>query len=313
MKDKIAKISSFLLIFILFSTVSFQALAQTPGEHILKKKAQFRLQKIIKHTNAVTGLVSVDLTTGKTSFAFHPDFSFPQASAIKIPLLMTLFKQAKNGKISLSDKRTIHESDVVGGTGILKSMKMPVTLSIHNLCILMMFVSDNTATNSLIDLVGMKNVNANMRSLGLKKTRLQRKMMDIKASARGQENLSTPAEAARILKMLYHGKYISQKISSEIISFMKNTDRSDSRLAAGLPDDVPIAFKPGGLKGVATEWALVLLPERPYAVALMQSYSTPDEKGQNIKKISGILYRYYWKLGNSTKYGVYRNPKLIKK
>jgi hypothetical protein len=44
----------------------------------------------------------------------------------------------------------------------------------------------------------------------------------------------------------------------------------------------------------------------------MQSYSTPDEKGQNIKKISGILYRYYWKLGNSTKYGVYRNPKLIK-
>jgi beta-lactamase class A len=106
---------------------------------------------------------------------------------------------------------------------------------------------------------------------------------------------------------------MNQKISSEIISFMKNPDRSDSRLAAVLPGDVPIAFKPGGLKGIATEWALILLPEHPYAVALMQSYSTPNEKGQNIKKISEILYRYYWKLGNSTRYGVYRNPKLIKK
>jgi beta-lactamase class A len=304
---------SLVLMLLLGLGAAFQAFAQTPGEYILKKKTQSRLQKIIKHTDAVTGLVSVDLTTGKTSFAFHPDLSFPQASAIKIPLLMTLFKQAKNGKFSLSDKRTIHKSDVVGGTGLLKSMKMPVTLSIHNLCILMMFVSDNTATNSLIDLVGMNKVNANMKSLGFKKTRLQRKMMNVKASARGRENLSTPAEAVRILKMLYQGKYMNQKISSDIMSFMKNPDRSDSRLAAGLPDNVPIAFKPGGLKGVATEWALVLLPERPYAIALMQSYSTPDEKGQNIKKISKILYRYYWKLGNSTKYGVYRNPKLIKK
>jgi beta-lactamase class A len=305
--------SIFLLTLLLCTGTTFQTFAQTPGEQILKKKTQSRLQKIIKHTNAVTGLIAVDLTTGKTSFAFNQDLSFPQASAIKIPLLMTLFKQAKKGKFSLSDKRTIHKSDVVGGTGILKSMKMPVTLSIHNLCITVMFESDNTATNSLIDLVGMKNVNATMRSLGLKKTRLHRKMMDIKSSARGKENLSTPAEAARILKMLYHGKFITPKVSSEIMSFMKNPDRSDSRLAAGLPDSVSIAFKPGGLKGVATEWAIVLLDERPYAVALMQSYSTPNEKGQNIKEVSKILYQYYWKLGNSTKYGVYRDPKLIKK
>jgi beta-lactamase class A len=305
--------STFLLTLFLCMGISFQTFSQIPGEQILKKKAQAKLQKLLKHTNAVTGLIAVDLTTGKTSFAFHPDLSFPQASAIKIPLLMTIFKQVKNGELSLTDKRTIHQSDVVGGTGILKSMKMPVTLSIHNLCITMMFESDNTATNSLIDLVGMKNVNATMKTLGFQKTRLQRKMMDVKSSARGQENLSTPAEAARILKKLYHGKYISQKVSSNILSFMKNPDRSDSRLSAGLPDSVPIAFKPGGLKGVASEWAIVMLPERPYAVALMQSYSTPNEKGQNIKEISKILYQYYWKLGNSTKYGVYRDPKFIKK
>lgn len=197
---------------------------------------------------------------------------------------------------------------------MLKNMELPVKLSINNLCVLMMSVSDNTATNTLIDLAGMDQVNRTMASLGFGKTLLQRRMMAAKASARGQENLSTPDEAAHILELLYNGKYISQKVSDKVLSYMKKPARSESFLAAGLPNDVPIAFKYGSLKGVATEWAIVMLKERPYVVAVMQSYSTPeDNEGQNIVSISKVLYRYYWKLGNSTKYGVYRPPSLIKK
>lgn len=310
--EKIKK--SILLSFIIVACCSLAAWAQIPGEKILHQKVQRQLQHIIKHTHAVTGLVAIDLTTGNTSFAFNGNYLFPQASAIKIPLLMTLYKQVQEGDYSISDVKKVTRDDVVGGSGVLKNMKMPVNLSIYNLCILMMTVSDNTATNTLIDLVGMEKVNKTMRSLGFDKTRLQRKMMDVKSSARGQENLSTPKEAAHILELLYRGKYISNNVSDEILSYMKKAPRRESYLAAGLPDDVSIAFKYGSLKGVATEWALVLLPERPYAVAFMQSYAAPEDGGvQNIVSISKILYRYFWKLGNSTEYGVYRPPELIKK
>jgi beta-lactamase class A len=307
MKQKLFFIPLFLAI------IAVQAQAQTSETDLLHRKAKNRIQRIIHHSKSITGLVVVDLTTGKTAFSFNSDISFPQASDIKIPILMTLFKQAHEGKFNLSDKRTVHKPDIVGGTGVLKNMKMPATLSIRNLAALMMALSDNTAANVLINLVGMDNVNEEMKSLGFQKTLLQRKMMAIKASARGHENLSTPAEAAAILKMLYNGKFINKDTSSQIISFMKKPARSDSRLAAGLPDSIPIAYKPGGLKGVSTEWALILLPARPYAVAIMQNYIWEKKKDRTTEAISKILYRYFWRLGHSTKYGVYRNPSLIVK
>jgi beta-lactamase class A len=71
----------------------------------------------------------------------------------------------------------------------------------------MIVLSDNTAANMLIEIVGMENVNRTMTSLGLKQTRLQRKMLDTAASARGEENLSTPAEAARLMEILYRGGF----------------------------------------------------------------------------------------------------------
>lgn len=305
----------FFLSIVLALSFTTEALSQSkiPGEVVLHQKTQVKLQSIIEQSEAITGLVAIDLTTGKTSFSFRPDFSFPQASAIKVPLLMALVKQVQNGELSFSEEHSIQESDIIGGSGILKRMEMPVTLSVYNICILMIAESDNSATNFLIDLVGMENVNETMQALGMEKTLLQRKMMDVKASARGDENLSTPAEAAHILQMLYNGKYINKQASSKVISFMKETPRNASSLAAGIPNNVPIAFKPGGIRGVVTEWALVLLEERPYAVALMESYSNPGNKGQNIEALSETLYRYFWKLGNSTRYGVYRNPAFIKK
>jgi beta-lactamase class A len=302
-----------LLISFLFIGWVAQASAQTPEAIILQHKTQARLQHIIHHSRAVTGLEVIDLTNGKSVFSFNSRISFPQASAIKIPVLMTIFKQANQGKFNLSDKRTVKQADVVGGTGVLKEMKMPVSLSIRNICALMMSLSDNTAANVLIELAGMKSVNAVMKSLGFDKTVLRRKMMAIKASAEGRENLSTPADAARILKLLYDGKFINQKKSSKIISFMKKPARTESYLAAGLPDSVPMAFKYGGLKEVKTEWAIVLLQARPYAVAVMQNDIWDKKKDHAIKNISSVLYRYFWRLGHSTKYGVYRNPKFIKK
>ncbi|WP_266202674.1 serine hydrolase [Pontibacter kalidii] len=292
-------------------SISINAMAQNSAQKVLRQQTEEQLKDIVSRSPAVTGLVAVDLTSGDT-FSFNPDVVFPQASAIKIPILMNVYQQAHEGRFSLSDIKKVSPADVVGGTGILKDLKTIPSTSIYDLGVLMITLSDNTATNSLIDLVSMKEVNAMLRSLGAKQTLVQRKMINAAASGRGEENLSTPADAARILQLFYKGEFIDKATSEEIMSILKRTDRQTSRLAAGLPEAVPIAFKPGVLNGVSTEWALVLLPERPYAVAVMESYKVKGQSEDTVEQLSEVLYRYFWRMGNATRYGTYVDPKLIK-
>src|SRR5690606_5784900 len=155
--------------------------------------------------------------------------------------LMEVFKQAHEGKFSLSDPLPVTSENLVGGTGILKNLDSPEPMSIKNLGILMIALSDNSATNALIDLVGMQEVNKTLKSLGMNSTLLQRKMMNSAASARGEENLATPVEAANILQLLYNEEFIDTSVSEEIIRILKITSREDSRLASAIPGNVQIA------------------------------------------------------------------------
>lgn len=218
---------------------------------------------------------------------------------------MEVFKQAHEGKFSLSDPLAVSSENLVGGTGILKNLEAPAALSIKNLGILMIALSDNSATNALLDLVGISEINNTLKSLGVKKTLVQRKMMNSAASARGEENLATPAEAAKLLQLLYNGDFVSPEVSQEIIEILKMTDREDSRLAAGIPKHVEIAFKPGFISGVSTEWAIILLEQRPYAVAIMESHKIDGEAEKVMEEASKILLDYYWRIGSASEYGTY--------
>lgn len=283
---------------------SVSSFAQENTSQMLKQKTEQQLQEIFDSSPAVTGLVAVDLTSGE-KISWNPDVQFPQASSIKIPILMEVFKQAHEGKFSLSDPLPLTSENTVGGTGILKHLEDPAALSIKNLGILMIALSDNSATNALIDLMGISEINNTLKSLGMSKTLLQRKMMNSEASARGEENLATPAEAAKLLQLLYNGEFVNPEVSREIIEILKMTDREDSRLAAGIPENVPIAFKPGFIDGVSTEWAIVLLEQRPYAVAFMESYKVNGEAEEVMEDASKILFNYYWRIGSASEYGTY--------
>lgn len=287
------------------------AMGQPEPKELLRQKTERQLRDLLEKSPAVTGLVAIDLTSGE-AFRFNQDQVFTQASAIKIPILLEVYKQAQNGKFALHHLHNIAPAQVVGGTGIIKDLPDSTAFSIRNLAVLMITLSDNTATNALIDLVGLANINATLQSLGLKQTRVQRKMIQGAASGRGEENISTPAEAAQILQMLYKGQFLNKAASAEIVSILQKTNREASRLTSGLPAHVPLAFKPGILNGVSTEWALVLLPERPYAVAMMENYKVPGQPDRTMEEVSAVLYQYFWRLGNATRYGTYVDPKLIK-
>lgn len=283
---------------------------QEENVRIIREKTEARLREIVASARGAMGLVVVDLVSGER-LAINENLTFPQGSAIKIPILMEVYKQAHEGRFRLTDRRRVQKTSLVGGSGILKEFGDGMSeLSIYDLCVLMIVLSDNTATNMLIDLVGMENVNRTMASLGLVRTRLQRRMIDAAASARGAENLSTPAEAARLMEILYRGEFISREVCEAILAILKKPKRT--ALSSGLPSDVVLASKPGGIPGVSTEWAIVYLKERPYVLVVMENYGIGEEASTAFRDISRTVYDYFWRLGRATRYGTYVDPTLLR-
>jgi len=279
------------------------ALAQDTSLKIIHDKTQARLEEIAAHTRGALGLVALDLTSGER-FAVHDSIVFPQASAIKIAILMEVYKQAHEAKFKLTDLRRIEKKDKTGGSGVLTELgDGTVQLSIHDLCVLMILLSDNTATNLLIDLVGMDNINRTLESLGLKQTRVRRRMIDTAAAWRGDENVSTPAEAARVMEILFKGEFINRLICDEILAILKKSKKHD--IKTPLPADVVVAFKPGGLPGVNTIWSIVYLKDRPYVLAIMENYGLGEDAASAMKDISQIAYEYFSRLAKATPHGTY--------
>jgi beta-lactamase class A len=292
------------LLFFIIITLGTPIAAQTDPWTLVSVKTEKALREIAEQAQGVVGITAMDLTSGE-HFGINTDLLFPQASAIKVPILMEVYKQVNEGKLRLADLHWLTRADKVGGSGVLQELADSTSqLSVHDLCVLMIVLSDNTATNMLIDLIGMENVNRTMSSLGLKHTRLQRKMLDTAASARGEENLSTPSEAAHIMEILYRGQFVNRATCDDILSILKK--RKEGTIPLALPKGTPVAFKSGDLAGVETEWALVYLKERPYVVVFMENYAIEQEGKPIMKRVSQLLYDFFWRRGRATKYGTYR-------
>ena len=162
-------------------------------QEVLWQKLESSINDVDHYLDGVLGVAVLDLTSGK-NFVLHGDEVFPQASSIKIAVLAELYRQAQAGKLKLTDMYTVQASDLVPDSSIMGGLTPGVTrITLRDLATMMIAVSDNSATNVLIDRVGMENVNALLDSLGLAHTRLRRKMMDLKAASEGRENISTPA------------------------------------------------------------------------------------------------------------------------
>ena len=286
--------------------------AQDAQRAQLQSKLMAQWNAVVQPAKGIIGVAALDLTTGET-WGINENLVFAQASAIKIPLLMEVYRQASLGKFSLADRRTVRQRDKTAGSGILQALgDSTVQLSIRDLCVLTIVLSDNTATNMLIDLVGMDNVNQTMAAQGWANTRLQRKMIRPEASAKGQENISTPAEALKILQKIYTGGFVSPAACADMLQILKERGNADGKLKAGLPEGVVVANKDGSVPGVATDWLLVLLPERPYALVVMENYELDDESTIAFREIARIAHEYFGRLGRATKYGVLVDPGLLK-
>lgn len=269
-------------------------------------KVQMQLESIAADVKGTMGFVVEDIA-GEHRFAVNEEVEFAQASAIKIPILMEVLKQADEGKFALSDMHWIEKDYQVAGSGILSELGSRTTqMSVEDLCVLMIVLSDNTATNMLIDLVGMQQVTETMAALGCKRTLLRRRMMDTEAASRGEENISTPADAAKIMRLLYEGRFVRREVSDHALAILRKDKPGDVR--AAVPSQTKVAFKPGAIPGVTTEWAIVELEGRPYIVIAMGGFGIGEEFKKAIRETSQTAYEFFHRVGRGTRYGGYNDP-----
>ena len=250
--------------------------------------------------DGVLGVATIDLTNGRV-FTYNADAVFPTASSIKIPIMIQVFRDVRAGKFSFSDKVTMGPKDYAGGSGgpLQKALeKGTVTATVRDLLDGMIQYSDNSATNKLIDMVGMERVNALIRSFGLEQTRLRRKMMDTAAAVRGDENVSTPLEMVRIVRLIYSNQAADEGSCREMLNIMKQVD---AYMRPIIPGNIEVASKPGDLDGVRTETGLVLLPKRPFIVSVMSTYL--NDRVNPVGAVTGIVFDYFHKLAESNQYG----------
>lgn len=275
---------------------------------VLWGKLQDRIAEIEHHLDGVMGVAVRDLTSEET-FLRRPDDIFPQASSIKIAVLAELYHQEQRGRegqspvARLADLYTVRAEDLVPDSFIMLGLTPGVTrVTNRDLATMMVAVSDNAATNVLIDHVGMPNVETMLGSLGLKNTHLQRKMMDLEAARQGRENISTPREMMTLLEAIYRNKLFGAELTADFFKVLSTP--KDSSIPKLLPPGLTIANKPGELEAVRNDSGIVFVPNRPFVLCVMTTYLHDERAGQQaISEVALAAYEYFDRLGKSSEYG----------
>lgn len=253
-------------------------------------------------------LYAKNLDTGAT-YSLNGNERVRTASTIKLPIMAALFKAVADGQVKWSDELTLRDDDKVSGSGVLHEFSNNLKLPVRDVMHLMIVLSDNTATNLILDRITADRVNAGMDKLGLKLTRSNRKVRgdgnQLKApsgwSAAGKlpDNqrfglgVSTPQEMVRLLEKIERGEVVSAEASKEMIAVLKrNQDQDCIRRGFG---DIPVANKTGALDALRSDVGIVYSPKGRIAMAITcddmpKVDYTPDNKGALlISKLAQIL------------------------
>jgi beta-lactamase class A len=285
-----------------------EAIPHDTGSDLLWKKLETRIQQIADRVDGVMGVAILDLTDGRILLQ-NADRVFPAASSIKLAILLELYRQDEQaragakGKAKLNDIYTFDSKDLVEDSRIMAGLTPGVTrVTNRDLAQFMVAVSDNAAANILYHRVGRDKVNAMLRGLGLSKTMLRRKMMDIVAARRGDENVATPQEMVRLIEAIYKSKVLNKETTAAFIKQLST--KKDSYIPRYLPDGVQAANKPGELEAVRNDSGIVYAQNRPFAISVMTAYDRDEKAAERaISEVALEAYHYFEMRGKASEYG----------
>jgi beta-lactamase class A len=290
---------------VLLSLAGSRGAAQPTVIDLYLQRTEQRVREYVQNYDGAVGVAFIDLTTGR-SYAVNGDVAFPQASSIKIPIMMRVFQAQKEGKLKLSDSVKFVPRDLVGGSGNLqkKIAAGPMEMPLLDVVTAMIEHSDNSATNKCIALVGMETVNRMLDEMGYVRTRLRRVMIDSKAVQQGFENISTPNEMAAMSAQLWRGRLVDEASCREMMAILKKVKGA---MREAVPTNIEIATKTGGVPGVSCQSGVILLPDRPFALSVMSTFNPAGK--QPITDITRIIFESFATLARSNEWGhAWRRP-----
>lgn len=252
------------------------------------------LEGKVARFRGTVGLVIKDLNTGR-EITFNEGRSIPSASLVKIPIMLSCFYAAQDGKIRLSDEVKLKYSQRVGGSKVLGNKPIGSVFTVEELLHPMITQSDNAAANVLIDLLGFDTLNAYFKKMGLKDTNLARRMMDFKERREGEENYTTAEDMAYLLEVLYNKKFINSEISGKCLELLGQQKIND-RIPKKLPrEGAFIAHKTGLERHICHDVGIVFTDKGDFLICVLvehkNRFAWPAKK--LISDIALLTYNYY--------------------
>ena len=267
---------------------------------------QEQIERLAREFPGTAGVAAHNLATGE-AVTVNAEEQFPTASMIKIQVLFELIRQDARGQAQLSERITLRPEDKSRGSGLLLDFDPGATLTLRDVAVMMMAISDNTATNMLIDRLGIPAVNQACRDSGMCGTELRNKI-DWERIGDVAENLAvgTPADFCRFFTLLRQGELVPPAHVDRMLSIMR-IQKYIEPLRKHLPFDpygdefdhpqeVWVASKTGGMKGVRCEGGLVHTPRGEWAICVMSkgfgdAVAVGDNRGSKfISEASRLIY-----------------------
>lgn len=262
-----------------------------------------RLEEAARGYPGVVGISVRDLGSGE-SVSLRGGETFPSASLIKVSVLVGLLDEVRRGTIRLDERAGMIARDRVGGSGTLQYMESGLQPTMGDLAWLMITVSDNTATNLILDKVGIRATWAKMDSLGLPQTRIHSKTflratsVAMDSSVKYGLGKTTPDETVRLFALLHEGRAVSPALDSLALRMLR-ANEDGTKLTRWLPGNIPVAHKSGDVDAARNDCGILYGPRSPVAVCVMTrenrdtSYAVDNPAHLLIARVAREAFHHY--------------------
>lgn len=264
-----------------------------------------KLSPLVKAHDGKVAIAVKHLVTGET-YALNASEPMPTASLIKLPVMVEAYSQAQEKKISLSDKVALGKDDKVPGSGILtEHFSDGASFALRDAIRLMIAFSDNTATNLVLDKIGIKSVNERMEALKLPNTRIHAKVFKGSTTSIDPDGTktfglgrTTASEMVALLELIHQGKVVSADACKEMLEHLHKCDDKD-KFTRYLPTGVKVAHKTGSVSDARTDAGIIYLKCGPVAICVLtagnkdKSWRSDNAGNQLCAKVAKAVYDYY--------------------
>ena len=252
-----------------------------------------RIAPLAKAHKGTVAVAVKHLTTGDTFF-LNADEVMPTASLIKLPVMVETFWQVGEGKVKFDTTLTLKKDDKVPGAGVLtQHFSDGVTFPLRDAMRLMIVYSDNTATNLVLDQIGIPSTNARMEKLGFKNTKINAKVykgsttsIDPARTKTYGLGSTTAREMVGLLELIHAEKVVSAAACKEMIGHLKKCDDKEM-FQRFLPPGVELAHKTGAVNAARTEAGILYLKSGPVALCVLTNEN--DDKRYVIDNAAQVL------------------------